>query len=76
VADYQASLFPAYTQGDCAFGSEDVAWVGPHHCASCAAAVQQATTAMQRAIARGGYDAQGYTPVERRASQRRQGLTR
>jgi hypothetical protein len=57
----------------CSFGSPTVAgtvhapgWMGPHHCAHCAAETERASAAFAAAVARGEYDAQGYTPAERR----------
>lgn len=57
--------------GACAFGPGDLTWDGPHHCAECAAEVERAHQEFQAAVARGEYDAQGYTPAERNALRRR-----
>lgn len=55
----------------CAFGQTGEDWRGPHHCAECAAEVGRACREFETAVARGDLDAQGYTPAERRAQQRR-----
>ncbi len=51
----------------CAYGETGEYWPGPHHCEACNAAVLEAVAFMAAARARGEYDAQGYTPLERRA---------
>jgi hypothetical protein len=48
----------------CAFGEDGEFWTGPHHCALCAAAVEAACRAFDAAVARGEYNARGYTPQE------------
>lgn len=69
----QASLLTPNpsTVGACAFGLPDYDWFGRHHCASCDDAVREAVTRMAEARSRGEFDADGYTPAERRAQERR-----
>lgn len=55
----------------CAFGETGEGWLDAHHCPSCAAYVAEAVGAMAQARARGEHDAEGYTPADRRAQQRR-----
>jgi hypothetical protein len=62
----------------CAFGSPTrwgsiyaVGWRAPHHCLACLVAVERGCLAFDRAVARGEFDAAGYTPAERRAQARR-----
>lgn len=62
---------PAVVGLPCAFGQTGEDWDGPHHCAACAAEVARACAAFAAAVAAGTYDADGYTPTERRAQQRR-----
>jgi uncharacterized CHY-type Zn-finger protein len=57
--------------GVCAFGMTGEDWDGPHHCAQCAAEVERGCREFAEAVARGEYDAAGYTPAERKAQQRR-----
>lgn len=57
----------------CAFGETGEDWDGPHHCAACHAEVERAVAVMAAARARGAYDAESYTPAERRAQARRKG---
>lgn len=56
--------------GPCAFGDTGDTWDGPHHCAACAAAVEEAVRFCAAEIAAGRYDAGLYTPAERRAQLR------
>ena len=61
----------------CYFGRPspiDPEWPGPHHCAGCVAAVQQAVAAFQADVTARIYDAEGYTPAERRAEARKAAL--
>jgi hypothetical protein len=55
----------------CAHGQTGEGWLGLHHCHGCAAAVAEAVASMALARAAGEYDAEGYTPAERRAQQRK-----
>lgn len=55
----------------CANGQTGEGWMGTHHCSACASVVDAAVASMALARAAGEYDAEGYTPAERRAQQRR-----
>lgn len=62
----------------CAFGIPTDAghphapgWFGPHHCFWCHVDVELACARFDAAVLAGKYDAQGYTPAERRAQRRR-----
>ncbi len=70
---HQPGLFerPMFAVGACVFGAGDPTWLGPHHCAGCATEVDRAVAQMAEARQRGAYDADGYTPAERRAMARR-----
>lgn len=58
----------------CAYGQTGIGWEGPHHCAQCAADVEQACEQFDADVRAGKYDEQGFTPAERRAqAKRRQG---
>jgi hypothetical protein len=46
----------------CRFGCQ--AWDGPHHCASCAAAVEAACRQFDAAVQAGTYNARGYRQSE------------
>jgi hypothetical protein len=46
-------------------------WGGGWHCAACQAEGEALLAQYRAAQARGEYDAEGYTPAERRAQQRR-----
>lgn len=48
-----------------------VGWFGPHHCDACNAETERGGAEFAAAVAAGTYDAQGYTPAERRAQQRK-----
>lgn len=68
----QPGLFdrPLFTLGACVFGPGDPAWLGPHHCAACAAEVDQASAWCAGEVAAGRYDASLYTPAEARAARK------
>jgi hypothetical protein len=55
----------------CAFGTPWARHVGPPGCAACAAESDRLAAAFAAAVAAGEYDAQGYTPAERRAQRTR-----
>jgi hypothetical protein len=62
----------------CSFGTPTLAgrpfapgWGGSHHCWFCNAAVEQSCAEFAAAVARGEYDADGYTPAERRVQKKR-----
>jgi hypothetical protein len=62
----------------CMFGTPTVAgtmhapgWTGPHHCEHCASEVERGRAEFAAAVARGEFDAQGYTPAERRQLEKR-----
>lgn len=57
----QPSLFERESSLTCAFGEP---WMGPHPL--CEAEVDRACTRFAEAVARGDYDAEGYTPQERK----------
>jgi hypothetical protein len=57
--------------GEPSNGGKAPGWTGPHHCAGCAEAVLAASRRFRAAVARGEYDAEGYTPAERRAQARK-----
>lgn len=57
--------------GGCAFSVTGEDWEGPHHCAQCAAFVAEQCREFEAAVPRGEYDAEGYTPAERKALRRR-----
>ncbi len=44
---------------------------GPEHCPACPAGVNAAVERFWEAVATGKYDADGYTPAERKAQERR-----
>lgn len=68
----QGSLFPpAQVLVPCFYGQTGEGWTGPHHCEACAAAVERACQAFDEAVARGIYDANGYTPSEAKAARKR-----
>lgn len=55
----------------CAFGETGLGWLGPHHCLQCMLEVVRACQAFDAAVARGEFDAEGYTPKERRVQAKR-----
>ena len=61
------------THGDltCAFGESGIGWLGPHHCHRCAAVVAEACAQFDRDVRTGKYDAEGYTPKDRRKQRKR-----
>jgi hypothetical protein len=46
-------------------------WTGPHHCFWCWVDVERACAQFAADVKAGKYDAQGYTPAERKAQQRK-----
>jgi hypothetical protein len=64
--DVPSETPPADAGLTCAFGEP---WTGPHPL--CAARVEQDRAAFQAAVARGEFDAEGYTPKERKAQAQR-----
>lgn len=82
-ADLFAALEPTALQvwwlaPPCSFGIETLAgsvhapgWDGPHHCLSCAVEVARGCAQFAADVRAGKFDADGYTPAERRAQQKR-----
>jgi hypothetical protein len=66
---YQPSLIDRLDAPPCRFGNPIRA--GAHHCDACEAEVNAAIEWMRLARLRGEFDAEGYTPNERRAQRRR-----
>lgn len=50
----------------CRHGEVGLGWLGPHHCHHCLLSVAASCAAFAADVARGIYDADGYTPAERR----------
>lgn len=51
--------------------ARDTGYVGPHHCAACAAEVDALCQAFAVAVRNGEYDVEGYTPADRRVQAKR-----
>lgn len=55
----------------CAFGEVGLGWSGPHHCFRCCAETDAAVQRFEAGVVAGTWDAEGYTPNERRALEKR-----
>lgn len=62
----------------CAFGRRAIGgsvhaagWLGDHHCDACCASTLRACEQFAADVRAGKYDAEGYTPAERKAQRRR-----
>jgi hypothetical protein len=58
--------------GLCAYGQTGIGWGGPHHYWSCYIATAEGCRQFDAAVVRGEYDAEGYTPAERRKLAKKQ----
>jgi hypothetical protein len=66
------ALVPFYRL-PCAYGETGIGWpyIGQAHCHRCLWAIVALIRQFRRDVAAGLYDAEGYTPAERRAQQKR-----
>lgn len=64
------ALVLQYGRIDCAFGESGIGWRGAggaHYCHKCLILVAEAVRRFWQDVAAGIYDADGYTPAERKA---------
>jgi ubiquitin len=71
----ESLVVPPSARMRCANNQTGEGWLGPHHCAECAAEVERQCAQFAADVAAGKYDADGYTPADRRAQQRQKAKT-